>query len=150
MTLASSLAYTALQTLELGAIFGLASAPKWGMKLMGSMKDMLGDRTYVPTPATIARDVELLAVKESNDKWFNEAMEVVAALPDTFEGLGEDIRYAVIEKIGPPSKPQAWGSLTAHAIKKGYLVPTGEWRKMTDVNSHARQSMVLKKSRVLD
>jgi hypothetical protein len=100
---------------------------------------------YLKTPAEQARDEGRERVKKSNDEWFGDAMKVIAGMPSDFVGIGEDVRHYVANRIGPPKKPQAWGSLISHAVRKNMLRETGELRKMRDLKSHARRSMVLAK-----
>lgn len=42
--------------------------------------------------------------------------------------------------MGNPASPNAWGTLIAHAIRKGVIVATGTYRAMKAVDSHALQN----------
>lgn len=90
------------------------------------------------------RDAALAQVKDNAGDWFSLALAIVPAcraeLADTF--LGEDLRAAIMSRIGPPHSPNAWGVLIRNAVARGYIAPTGQFAPMKAKTSHARMTPV--------
>jgi hypothetical protein len=64
-------------------------------------------------------------------------------LANTEHGVtGEDIRRMLLPHVGHPASPNAWGALVNSAVRKAILKPTGHYRPMKDVRSHARKTAV--------
>ncbi len=78
--------------------------------------------------------------------WLDRALGIIFWFPQGWEGLGEDLRQAVIAQIGEPHDPHVFGALTNTAIRKGLLQKTGQFRPMRAVKSHARLSQVLRRA----
>lgn len=94
-----------------------------------------------------ARDAGLDLVSENAnaDGWWDEACDCVRSLRD-WTGTGEDLRLRLRRFIGDPHDEHAWGALTARAVKQGWLVRTGERRKMRTRKSHSRKTDVYRSS----
>jgi hypothetical protein len=48
----------------------------------------------------------------------------------------------LLPHVGHPASPNAWGALVNSAVRKAILKPTGHYRPMKDVRSHARKTAV--------
>ena len=81
-------------------------------------------------------------VTDNNLGWMARAMLVIESLPSGSRYTGEDVRHVVEDAIGPPGHHNAYGALVSHAVRKRLLAPTGDWQKMKDPQSHARQTPV--------
>jgi hypothetical protein len=116
--------------------------------------DMFGEPEPAPRPkprprpldtsgGDAARDEGLDRVSENanDDGWWDEACDMVKVLRD-WTGTGEDLRLYLRRFIGDPHSQHAWGALTARAKRKGWLVATGERRKMRVKESHSRMTDV--------
>jgi hypothetical protein len=88
-----------------------------------------------------ARDMALAQVQEHTLDWWAAACAQVAQLRG-WMGTGEDLRLVVRAVVGDPHSPNAWGALTATAIRNEWLSRTGERRAMRSVRSHARRTDV--------
>lgn len=88
-----------------------------------------------------ARDEGMARVAENNKDWMVTAISAVASLRD-WTGLTEDYKAQVIAAAGEPKHHNAWGSLARLAKARGHIIPTGEYRKMRLVTSHARKTEV--------
>ena len=89
------------------------------------------------------REAVLAEVAENNAGWMAEALGAFESLPATWSGLGEDLRFALVERgVSAPKTPHAWGSLVGTLVRRGALVPTGERRPMRDAKSNGRRSDV--------
>lgn len=74
-------------------------------------------------------------------EWFKAALFVIIALPHGWQGLGEDIREVIEEKVGPPAtSTNCYGALTARAISLGVLKRTGRRLPMKKRTSHGRKT----------
>lgn len=93
--------------------------------------------------AMAARDAALEQVADNNVGWLRQAVAEMAALPDGTEDTGEGFRKRLLDRgLRPPAHPNAWGSLTMTLTKRKVLVPTGEYRPMTEAKSHGRKTPV--------
>ena len=89
------------------------------------------------------RDAVLAEVAENNTEWMAEALRAFEALPESWSGMGEDLRFALVAHgVSAPKTPHAWGSLVGTLVRRGALVPTGERRPMRDAKSNGRRSDV--------
>ncbi len=87
------------------------------------------------------RDAGMAIVADNTGDWWEWACEIVSELQG-WSGTGEDLRDCVTFKIGKPHSPNAWGALVSRAVKTGWIVRTGERRKMKSARSHARSTDV--------
>lgn len=95
-------------------------------------------------PYTIAdgeRDKALAAVAKANAEWMETALSMLPYL-SPMEGTGEQIRHKLSAVIEQPSHHNAWGAMIRHGVRLGLLKPKGQWTKMEDPQSHARQTPV--------
>lgn len=95
-------------------------------------------RSY--SQAIAEQETGITQVLENNVDWRDKAFAGVRSLPVHWTGTGEDIRIDVVKD--QPKTPHAWGGLINRAIKAGILRKTGEYRPMTAVRSHGRQTPV--------
>jgi len=99
------------------------------------------------TPGTSRRDIVLAAMVLTHGPWSEQALSRVRALPQGMEVTGEGVRANLIANgLGAPDHHNAWGAMLNAAIKKGYLVPTGEYRHMTLARSHGRSTPVYRRT----
>lgn len=55
--------------------------------------------------------------------------------------IGEEVRRAVLAAgLSHPVHPNAWGAAITMGVRRGLLVETGNYRKMTTKASHARKT----------
>lgn len=89
------------------------------------------------------RDDGMKIVIDHNLPWAAQAMAMIEKLRDEFSDFtGEQMRIHIEAMIGQPGHPGAWGAIFVAAIKRGLIVPTGEWRPMQTPESHARKTPV--------
>ena len=106
---------------------------------MNDQLDLLDDAASIKE-----RDIALaVVVQNSGDDWMDFAMRAIVRLPIGWTGLGEDVREHVINAVGGPHHPNAWGALIMSALRQQLLFKTGQWKKMRAKKSHARMSPVL-------
>jgi hypothetical protein len=86
-----------------------------------------------------AKEKALSDVSENNTEWTDIVLAKINTLPQGWSGIGENIRQLCAD-VGPPKHPNAWGAVINTAVRRGALVPTGRWLRMTGRTSHARQS----------
>jgi len=97
------------------------------------------------------RDEGIASVSENSMSWHDKAfvealfLRYLDAFPFGF--ISEDIRQPISDKVGNPHHPNAWGALTMHLEKAGYIRKTGEYRQMRLKSSHARSTPVYKWAR---
>ncbi len=91
------------------------------------------------------RDEGIARVKAHSLDWHNDALLVVGSLPLGWEGLAEEYRPLVIERIGEPHSANCWGAVTMDAVRKGLLKGTDVWRSSRAKKSHARKQPVLRR-----
>ena len=92
--------------------------------------------------AAEARDAALARVAENaGSEWMNDACAALRRF-DGAQGTGEDFRVWLTELGITPHHHNAWGALVRTARSRGILHPTGEYRKMKTVKSHARETPV--------
>jgi hypothetical protein len=91
------------------------------------------------------RDDALNQVRLNADDWFMDAMFVIVRLESGWTGTGEDIRFVIREKLPPPHSQNVYGALIFNALRSGYIVRTGERRKMRGAKSHARTTDVYRR-----
>jgi len=99
--------------------------------------------------ARLARDEALQRVRDNAGPWFEVAMQNLRQhLPAGWIGTGEDIRFKLVIDHGcpEPHHHNTWGSLVTHALKRGYLAKTGEYRRMRAEKSHARETKVYRRT----
>ena len=85
-----------------------------------------------------ARDAALSKVLTQT---FSQAFQkMVKKLPRSWEGTGEDLRLRAMRKGLYPYHCNAWGAAVRACVKRGELLPTGEYRQMKVVSSHARMT----------
>jgi hypothetical protein len=92
--------------------------------------------------AAAARDAALATVEANAGTWPARALAAFADLGFGRQMTGEQIRHEVGAMVGPPHHHNAWGALIAIAVKRRLVEKTGEYRKMQDVQSHARSTPV--------
>lgn len=97
---------------------------------------------FAAADAAAARDAALEQVAANNKDWMARAMTAFSALPAGMEMTGEILRQHVGDAVGQPKHPNAWGAFTNALIRRGLLVPTGEYRPMTGAKSNARKTPV--------
>lgn len=79
-----------------------------------------------------------LVLENSTEAWKDTVYNYIRALPEGWFGTGEDIRTAC-----PPSHaPQAWGAIINTAVRRNWLRPTGQYKKMKSRSSHARETRI--------
>lgn len=89
------------------------------------------------------RDEGIATVIDHNRPWAARAMDAIIQLRGEFATFtGEQMRIHVGAMIGQPGHPGVWGAIFVAAIKRGLIVPTGEWRAMQTPESHARKTPV--------
>jgi len=97
-----------------------------------------------------ARDDGMSRVIDNNDEWMRISLLQIEQFVRSPQGwanvehgvIGEDIRVMVIKHCGHPSTPKAWGGLILKAIHAKLLIPTGRYRSMKAVKSHARKTPI--------
>ncbi len=70
-------------------------------------------------------------------------MEAIMALPSGWVGDAQDIRALIAVR---PHHVNGWGALILCAVRGGWLVATGEYRKARVVASHARKLAVYRRT----
>jgi hypothetical protein len=86
------------------------------------------------------RDAALAQVLENADEDFKaHVYDLIRGLPADWIGTGEDIRKMAMVQ---PHSPNAWGAVINTGIRRGWLAHTGEYRKMRQASSHARETRV--------
>jgi hypothetical protein len=90
--------------------------------------------------AKVARDDALKRVADNAGDWMQRALVAITLLRG--EWTGEDIRLSVSKVVGDPHHHNAWGSLIKAAISGHIIKPTGKYRAMRTVKSHARRTPV--------
>jgi hypothetical protein len=89
-----------------------------------------------------ARDEAMGRVADNaGQSWQEQAAAVVRGMSER-EVTGEDIRLACEAMDVRPHHHNAWGALTNLLIRDGLLVPTGMYRPMKAIGSHARKTQV--------
>lgn len=95
-----------------------------------------------------ARESALATVSHNSGDWLPLALDAIKALPPDWEGTGESLRLRLLKDGLPaPHHHNAWGALTAHAIRRELIFKTGRWSSMRTPKSHARATPVLRRSR---
>lgn len=74
--------------------------------------------------------------------WIDFSLDKLLELPVGTEGTGEDFRAMLLDMGVATPHPNAWGALIATARRRGLLYKTGEYRKMRQPKSHARETPV--------
>ena len=97
---------------------------------------------FTAADAAAARDAALAQVESNNRDWMARAMDAFERLPAGMEMTGEILRKHISEAVGQPKHHNAWGAFTNALIRRGLLVPTGEYRPMTGAKSNARKTPV--------
>ncbi len=87
--------------------------------------------------------LDRVAENSNQDGWWDEACTEVQKLR-AWTGTGEDLRLLLSRMIGSPHDDHAWGALVANAKRNGWLIETGERRKMHTKKSHSRKTDVLR------
>jgi hypothetical protein len=105
-----------------------------GVRLMTEQQDLFG--------AKQARDDALSRVSGNTGTWMHKALVAVSDLKSGVDLTGEDIRLRVADRVGNPHHHNAWGALIKAAIKNDLITPTGKYRAMQTVKSHARRTPV--------
>lgn len=96
--------------------------------------------------AKAARDAGFASVAKNAGGWRPAAIAAIAALPQGYEGTGEDIRLDLLKAgLAEPHHHNAWGEVTKEAIKRGLIHRTGELRNMRTKRSHARATPVYRR-----
>ncbi len=89
------------------------------------------------------RDKACNAVLAANKKWREEAH---AFMSECFTAgdkvIGEDIRNALTNFGIIPNHHNAWGAFVLRLVRRGELIPTGEYRSVKGRQSHARRTPV--------
>lgn len=87
--------------------------------------------------AKAAREAGIELATAANEAFMDNAMRVIEALKPGSHVTGEVVRKRC-EQLGiRPKTPKSWGALTMDAIRRGLLVPTGQYVTPHDVKSHA-------------
>lgn len=89
-----------------------------------------------------ARDEALNQVGENAGDFIDAGIAAIARIPCNQQVTGEDIRRALVAAGIVPHHHNAWGSLIRVAIHRKLLVPTGSYRAMSAVKSHARRTPI--------
>jgi hypothetical protein len=95
----------------------------------------------------VLRDKGIKKVDSHNEDWMERALNVsvsfVGILPCSDDFTGEDLRLMLESTaVGSPKHPNAYGALINTLVRRKIIVPTGEYRKMKDLSSHARKTPV--------
>lgn len=78
-------------------------------------------------------------LENAGDAFKAHVYNLIWTLPEGWTGTGEDIRMMASVY---PHRPQAWGAIINAAGLRGWLRPTGQYRKMRQRSSHARETRV--------
>lgn len=95
---------------------------------------------------TMLKGEGLDAVWSHAGVWGERAYAQILRLPRGWTGMGEDIRLAVLAKVGSPHDKHAWGALVNRAVVNGVLVRTGRIMPPRDPTSHASQKQEWRKA----
>ena len=87
-----------------------------------------------------ARDKALSKVSNNAPDYMTGGLSLIANLPHGTVLIGEDIRIKCRDAKLVPHHHNAHGALIKQAIKIGLLRPTGHYRQMKSVTSHARRT----------
>jgi hypothetical protein len=91
-----------------------------------------------------ARDEGLQRVTDHGEDYHARALALIptlrSAIGDTFQG--EDIRAALVERIGHPHSHKIWGAIIRTAVKREIIIGTGEYRACRSVRTHAHPTQV--------
>jgi hypothetical protein len=94
------------------------------------------------------RNKGMAKVEEHNPDWLTRSVAFVGhfVTPEMGGFIGEDIRELVSKHVGYPTHHNAWGTLVRQLLKLKLIEPTGELRAMRDPRSHARKTMVYRRT----
>ena len=97
------------------------------------------------------KDDVLEDVASKHTGWIALANDAFSRLPAGWNGIGEDLRFALTERgVPPPKSPQVWGVFIGTLVKRGHLVATGERRPMRAPGSNGRKSDVYVRAAALE
>ena len=82
----------------------------------------------------------------TNNDWKDGVAKIIYEMPTGSEFTGEDIRFKAISVVGYPKHHNAWGAVIRTARVRKYIVPTGEWVNSVDPRSHARATLVYRRT----
>lgn len=101
------------------------------------------DEVDTPPPSgEVLRDCGIEAVTRSTDPFVDRVRAVVEQMPVGTEVTGEDIRTICADQGIVPGHHNAWGAAVMACVKRELIAKTGEYRKMRDPRSHARETPV--------
>ena len=87
-----------------------------------------------------ARNAAVQQVADNAPEFIERALSAIDALPAGTIVTGEDVRRILTAYGITPHHHNAWGALIREAVRQQLLRPTGRYRQMRDVSSHARQT----------
>lgn len=97
-------------------------------------KDAAFERLFGPPPEPMPE----------GQSWFEMTLEDIS-MWTRFEGTFEEARQKLEEKDWPaPPTPNAWGMVAQTAVKRGYLIETGQMGRMKSKASHGRRTPILR------
>lgn len=98
--------------------------------------------------AKAARDKALDKVAGNAGPWMDQCLAMVRKLPPGSLWTTEQMRLHFVNRCGLPipHHHNAWGAMTRQARRQGWLAETGTWAHMTTKKSHARRTMVYRRT----
>ncbi len=96
------------------------------------------------TGEQLKAEVLAITLVAASPNWRAAAMAALASMQGEF--TAEDVRLACAEGGVYAHHPNAWGAFFSHVLKAGHIEPTGALRPMKAPRSHARQTMVYRKT----
>jgi hypothetical protein len=94
---------------------------------------------------------KLTEIACDNSAWMKAALQKLEAMPEGFEGTGEDVRTCLVAMgIEAPRHPNVWGALLNVAGRKGLLAKTGELRPMKRADGSRSTPVYRKVARVAE
>lgn len=91
-----------------------------------------------------ARDEGIERTRSKNSDWLIEALSLLPRMKaEHREATGEGMRIWLLSNgLKPPTSPNAWGSLTRTAMKRGVIRDTERVTQMFTEKSHARRTPI--------
>lgn len=106
----------------------------------------LDDEKPDPKGSKEARDAGMKKVDERDLDWRARARTKIRQLPSGWSGSTEDMRMRFArEGFERPPHYNAWGPLTAWAVKAGYLVWTGKTDHAKIKKDHSRRVLIYRR-----
>jgi hypothetical protein len=108
---------------------------------------MIQTDLFTPVTGETRKAHGIAQVWEHAVPWGDQALAVIDQVPRDWVGLFEELRPRVLDAIGAPHHPNAWGALTRSCRLRRLLYPTGEWRQSQAVlSNNARTAPVYRRS----